>query len=56
MIQALGYLKEICGINHRDVKPQNILMFAKSDGTVTWKLSDLGAVKLMDVYFLFYVL
>lgn len=49
MIQALGYLNEVCHINHRDIKPGNILKFVDpKTGQITWKLTDLGAVKMLD--------
>lgn len=48
-IKSKGYLKEVCHINHRDIKPGNILKFVDpKTGKISWKLTDLGTVKMLD--------
>ena len=43
-VEALGYLARKFGINHRDIKPHNILLDENKD----IRLSDFGSIKMLD--------
>jgi serine/threonine protein kinase len=33
---------------HRDIKPANVLVFTSADGTIVWKLGDVGIAKVLQ--------
>lgn len=35
LVQALGFLKEICGIHYRDISPKNIMKFIDTTNNKT---------------------
>lgn len=50
IVQALGFLKEVCGIHYRDIKPKNILKFIDpTNNKPIWKLFDFWPCEILNM-------
>jgi hypothetical protein len=49
IMRALVYLhRRTPLVIHRDIKPANVLVFTTPDGTIVWKLGDVGLAKVLQ--------